>query len=130
MKQLQIIKDALQSFLESHPGVSSFYIGKTDDYSRRENEHLSENGDGYAYMWQIAEGEPSSIAEMENQLISHFKTSIFSSKLENKNTGSGGNAEANILYFCVKTIIRDINELGEDFVSLDGVSNPIKLVKI
>lgn len=126
MQQFQIIKNALQSFLESHPDVISFYIGKTDKYARRENEHLC--GDDYTYMWPIAEGTSSQIAELEDQLILYFKTTKFSSLLGNKNAGSGGNTDANILYFCVDTTITDINELGEDFVPLNGMTCPIKLV--
>lgn len=125
MTQFQIIKDAIQAFLESHQNVSSFYIGKAEDYERRKDEHLQ--GDGYTYMWKLAEGTPSSIAEMENKLISYFKTSRFSSLLDNRNAGSGGNPEAEVLYFCAKSEICDINELGEDCVSLDGKKIPVKL---
>lgn len=127
MNQFQIIKNAIQAFLESHQKVSSFYIGKTENFERRKEEHFNPQGDGYTYMWKIAEGTPSLITEMEDKLISYFKTTSFSSLLDNRNVGSGGNPEAVVLYFCVKYNICDINELGEDFVSLDDKKIPVKL---
>lgn len=114
----QII-NAIEKHLKSSSYIS-FYIGKTDDFNRRMQEHKTK--DGYTCCWKLATGKADEISKMENDLISHFKSSKkFQNKIDNKNVGSGGNDKANILYVAFKKEIDDIDDDCKDiFDFADG----------
>ena len=103
---------------------STFYIGKTDDFARRHQEH---KGEGYNYGWELAKGTSKQISLLENSLIQYYKRD---KRLGNTNAGSAGNEEANILYivcYCKPETLL-VDEVADDeFPIEDGF--PLDLQK-
>lgn len=96
---------------------AKFYIGKTDDFERRELEHQNQND--YTFCWELAKGKPEKIGELENELIEHYKQSEYSTILENENSGSGGNNNAETLYVAFRFCqIKQMNDLSEDMLQV------------
>ena len=94
---------------------STFYIGKTDDFVKRFQEH---KGDGYNYGWELAKGPSEQISLLENNLILYYRRD---KRLGNTNAGSAGNKKANILYivcYC-KTENLSVDEIADDEVPIE-----------
>ncbi len=96
--------------------VKHFYIGKTGHYEKREEKHFRE---GYLAMWEIAKGDPTKIAQMEEHLIGYY---LVAQKgiIDNKDPESTG-PDGEILYVCFtpgsllsrkELIDTDVNDLA------------------
>lgn len=97
----QIILNAIEAlvcikeFVSENPN-SKFYIGKTDDYARREQEHLSHGYSGFKVISQT-----SSIEELNKleRLLIMISRVFYKENLENENNGGGGNISESSDYY-------------------------------
>ena len=97
----QIILNAIEAlvcikeFVSENPNCK-FYIGKTDDYARREQEHLSHGYSGFKVISQT-----SSIEELNKleRLLIMISRVFYKENLENENNGGGGNISESSDYY-------------------------------
>ncbi len=123
---LRLIEDRLSEFLHNSR-FSSFYIGQTNDFERRAEEHR--NNEGYNYVWSIAEGSPSAINQAEIDLIKFFRENQNQViPLDNKINGGAGN-DSNTIYVAVKATINEVGDLYDGLVSINGLEN-IKIPEV
>ena len=121
---LRLIEDRLSEFLHNSR-FSSFYIGQTNDFERRAEEHR--NKEGYNYVWSIAEGSPSAINQAEIDLINFFRKNQVI-PLDNKIDGGAGN-DSNTIYVAVRATINEVGDLYDGLVSINGLEN-IKIPEV
>ncbi|MBE6346441.1 MAG: hypothetical protein E7067_04410 [Lentimicrobiaceae bacterium] len=97
----QIVFEAMKAineinkFASENPN-SKFYIGKTDNLERRENDHQSK---GYRYLMPIAETSSiDDLNELENILIKLSRL-FYGENLENDRDGGGGKIADGPIYY-------------------------------
>lgn len=117
---LRRIEDRLSEFLHN-PRFTSFYIGQTNDFEKRAEEHR--NNEGYNYVWSIAEGSPRAINQAEIDLINFFRENQVI-HLDNRIDGGAGN-DSNTIYVAVRATINEVGDLYDDLVPIDGLENII-----
>lgn len=105
----------LKDLLDSISSLSNFYIGKSEDVERRQNEHWHKAG--YPLTIEIAHLTPNQINELEKYLIENFLKSDIASKCDNKQIGGGNDKKPDTLYISLRFIAKQYSELDDDDIN-------------
>lgn len=117
---IQKVYEEVRKCFSTVSNLEALYVGKTDDTEYNENRHKKE----YVNTKIIAKGTPHLISEGEDYLIKHLKND-FPCFIDNKNEGSAGNPDANMLYIAWNINYENINQVDEPEI----FDNPYELVK-
>jgi hypothetical protein len=104
--------------------LTGFYIGKTDNLIKREDDHLKR--DGYQFTELLISGNSKLINEAEKFLVDKFLDSEL--PCMNQRGGGGGNPDATDLYVsynCDNNKITSIDELNDDDLDLSLITNKV-----
>ena len=110
MNDLELIKSSINDRINWEK-CQKFYIGKTNDFERRNSEHERE---GYNLIWQLAKGTPTNVRKVEDSLLQQYKNHP---KSLNKNSGSAGDSNAKILYLACQCDL-ELYELQDDILPI------------
>lgn len=91
--------------------LHAIYVGKTQNIESTKSRHNID----YDKITFIAIGSPTTISKAEDYLIKYLKNSFKDRiNVDNHNTGSAGNNDANMLYVCLDYSPNNIEDLYDD----------------
>jgi hypothetical protein len=117
-----MLYDYVKDILSKTDNLKAVYIGKTSNPDNAEKRHREK----YCNTQVVAIGPPDAISQCEDYLIQNLKKDLACTvEVDNKNAGSAGNPNANMLYVSWDVKYESIDQLDSPDFDLE----PYELIK-